>query len=217
MRFQSLVKLISIGLLAIAGALLLSIGAMTRHTQAQSTVTATVQSASTPIAGIPITYTVQRGDTFNSIAQRFNLTPQQLQALNTISNVNVIRVGQVLTVSVSLLTPTVEPTQRPTLAPADTASRTATPAPTKASTATPRPTTASTATPPQTSAPRGEVTSVAVRTLLSYEEATPASPRPTYVPRATSVNKDLPPDVIVVGILLCLIVIGIILGLRLRL
>jgi LysM repeat protein len=209
-RFQSVVKLISVGLLAFAGALLLSIGALARHTQAQSIVTATVQAVSTPIAGIPLTYTVQSGDTFNNIAQRFNLTPQQLQALNTISNVNVIRVGQVLTVSVSLLTPTVEPTQRPTLPPTITASRTATPLPT-----TLLPTATATTIPRQTQTVTTRPT--AGTTLESFEQSTPAAPLPTYAPRASLENKDIPPDVIVVSILICVIVIGIILGLRLRL
>lgn len=217
MRFQFLIRLIAVSVITLAGTLWLSINARAHDTLAQSTTTVTVQSTSTPITGIPITYTVQSGDTFNTIARRFNLTPQQLEALNAITNVNIIRVGQVLTVSVSLLTPTVAPTQRPTLTPTSTASRTASLRPSTASTATPRPTTASTATPSQTNTPNVEVTSVAVSTLSSYEEATPTSPLPTYAPRATPADKSIPPDVIIVGILMCLIVVAIIIGLRIRL
>lgn len=45
------------------------------------------------------TYTVVRGDTFNQIAARFNLTPAQLHALNPqVTNINLISVGQVLTI-----------------------------------------------------------------------------------------------------------------------
>lgn len=204
-HFQSSVKLISIGLLALAGVLLLSIGVWARPSQAQATVTATVQSAATPSAEIPLTYTVQSGDTFNTIAQRFNLTPQQLQVLNTISNVNIIRVGQVLTVSVSVLTPTGEPTQRPTLTPTTSASRAATPLPTTIPTAMPQQAQTVTTRP------------TAMATLESFGQPTPAAPLPTYASPVSTANKDIPPDVIAVSILICLIIIGIILGLRMRL
>lgn len=53
-------------------------------------------TASTPPAAT--TYTVKRGDTLYSIAQRYNTTVSKLQSLNNISNPNLIRVGQVLRV-----------------------------------------------------------------------------------------------------------------------
>ena len=43
-----------------------------------------------------ITYTVQEGDTLNSIAARFGTTAQKIAAYNGISDINVIYVGQVL-------------------------------------------------------------------------------------------------------------------------
>lgn len=50
-------------------------------------------------AGNGATYTVVTGDTFNRIAAKFHLTPDQLAALNpSITNRNVISVGQVLRV-----------------------------------------------------------------------------------------------------------------------
>lgn len=45
------------------------------------------------------TYTVRRGDTLSEIAARYNTTTSALAALNNISNVNLIYVGEVLTVS----------------------------------------------------------------------------------------------------------------------
>ncbi|MBZ0286847.1 MAG: LysM peptidoglycan-binding domain-containing protein, partial [Anaerolineae bacterium] len=65
----------------------------------------------TPRADWTSTYTIQRGDTLFSIAQRFNLTLQQLQQANCISNPNVLQVGQALRV----------PFQLPTSAPPTTA------------------------------------------------------------------------------------------------
>ncbi|MCC5896024.1 MAG: LysM peptidoglycan-binding domain-containing protein [Alkalibacterium sp.] len=44
------------------------------------------------------TYTVRSGDTLYAIARRFNVTVQQLASANNISNVNLIRVGQVLVI-----------------------------------------------------------------------------------------------------------------------
>lgn len=52
--------------------------------------------ASTPIACCD-TYTVRRGDTLSSIAARFGTTVDRLAALNNISNPNLIRIDQTLT------------------------------------------------------------------------------------------------------------------------
>jgi polysaccharide deacetylase family sporulation protein PdaB len=53
---------------------------------------------STPPPSSPVTYTVRSGDTLYSIARRYNTTVAQLASLNNISNPNLIRVGQVLTI-----------------------------------------------------------------------------------------------------------------------
>lgn len=46
-----------------------------------------------------ITYTVQKGDTLSGIAKRFNTTVDAVAVLNKISDVNRIKVGQVLTIA----------------------------------------------------------------------------------------------------------------------
>ncbi len=51
-----------------------------------------------PLPGTTQNYTVQRGDTLASIAQRFNTTLQNLVNLNGIQNPNRVLVGQVLRV-----------------------------------------------------------------------------------------------------------------------
>lgn len=55
---------------------------------------------STPAPGSP-TYTVRAGDTLYSIARRFDVTVQQIASANNLSNINLIRVGQVLTIPAS--------------------------------------------------------------------------------------------------------------------
>ena len=66
----------------------------------------TINSASTgnnsSISGSTTTstYIVKKGDTFSSIAKRYNLTTAKLQALNpNIININFLKIGQVITVS----------------------------------------------------------------------------------------------------------------------
>jgi LysM repeat protein len=59
------------------------------------------QKIKIPVAGAtpsPHLYTVQRGDTLSSIAQRFNTTVEILQRLNNLPNRSLIRTGQVLKV-----------------------------------------------------------------------------------------------------------------------
>jgi len=71
----------------------------------------------TPRADWAATYTIQRGDTLFAVAQRFNLTLQQLQQANCISDPNLIQVGQVLRVPFQLATrvpPTTAPVGSPT-------------------------------------------------------------------------------------------------------
>jgi LysM repeat protein len=198
MRLQPLARLTLVGLIALAGTLLISSAATAHHPQVQPGVTATAPA--TPSAGIPLTYTVRSGDSFNVIARRFNLTPQQLQALNAISNVNVIHVGQVLIVGISTFTPTSAPTVAPT--------RSAT------VTATPTATASRTPTPLLTRTPAAQPTLTAVRTLSSTQQATPSPTRSATARPASTAPKEIPADVIVVSILICVIVVIIIIGLR---
>lgn len=62
--------------------------------------------AATPPASGP-KYTVKAGDSMYSIAKKFNVTVAQLAAANGITNVNLIRVGQVLTIPGKVTTPPV--------------------------------------------------------------------------------------------------------------
>lgn len=55
-------------------------------------------STTTPPPSSTTTYTVRSGDTLSGIAARYNTTVQRLAADNNISNPNLIRVGQVLTI-----------------------------------------------------------------------------------------------------------------------
>lgn len=189
-------RLIAIGALSALGWLMFAgwshgtIDATARSAQAQAAGTATPRSASTPITGVPTTYTVKTGDSFNAIARQFNLTPQQLQALNAITNTGVIRVGQVLIVAVSTFTPTPPPTNTP--APTATTAPTETPTPAPSATATVEPTVAPTSTPVATEPP----------TLAVPVAAAPPAPR------------SIPIDVIVVGGVMLFALIGIIIGFR---
>ena len=180
-----------IGLSVAVGWLLMPTDQVARIAQAQTAATATPRSASTPMAGVPITYTVKTGDSFNAIARQFNLTPQQLQALNAITNTGVIRVGQVLIVAVSTFTPTPAPTETPTSTP--TAMPTVTPRPAPTATATLEPTVLPTSTPVSTDQPMAAPMPVAVE-----------PPMPAHIPI----------DVIVVVVVMLFAVIGIFVGFR---
>jgi len=52
----------------------------------------------TPPPSSSTTYTVKSGDTLSAIAARYNTTVSSIAAANNITNVNLIRVGQVLTI-----------------------------------------------------------------------------------------------------------------------
>jgi len=190
MRLTSPVRLFVIGLIAAAGLIGLSIGQVARIAQAQTAATAT-PIVGVPNPGVPVTYTVKSGDSFNAIARQFNLTPQQLQALNAITNTAVIRVGQVLIVAVSTFTPTPAPTD--TLVPTPTVVPTETPTPAPSATATLEPTVAPTSTSTPTARP------VATAVPIAIEPPKPPS---------------IPVDVIVVGVVMLFAVIGIFIGFR---
>ena len=198
MRFQSYVRLIIISVIVAVGLMLLSSGFTLRGAAAQPAATPTPRSTSAPIASVPTTYTVQSGDSFNAIASRFNLTPQELQALNGITNTSVIRVGQVLIVAVSTMTP--EPTQTP----GPTATSTAAPTRTPPSTSTSAPTITPTSVP--TSEPTSLPAVIDLPTLI-----------PTFAPivqPAPTTAGRVPADVIVVGIVMLLALIGLVVGFR---
>jgi LysM repeat protein len=77
----------------------------------------TAATSCTPRTDWTATYTIQRGDTLFSIAQRVNLTAAQLQEGNCISDANRITVGQVLRVPFAVPTsiaPTTAPIGTPT-------------------------------------------------------------------------------------------------------
>ncbi|MBI5566740.1 MAG: LysM peptidoglycan-binding domain-containing protein [Chloroflexi bacterium] len=197
MCLQSLARLLAIrsmaviGLIAAASLIGLSIDLDARSAQAQAAATATPRSASTPIAGVSITYTVKTGDSFNAIARQFNLTPQQLQTLNAITNTGVIRVGQVLIVAVSTFTPTPASTDLPAPTPTAVPTETPTPAPTVTPTIEP--------TPAPTSAPVPTDQPAATAVPLVIEPPAPAG---------------IPVDVILVGAVMLFAVIGIVIGFR---
>ncbi len=56
---------------------------------------------STPAAGSAATYTVQSGDSLSGIAKKFGVTVGALAAANNITNIALIRVGQILTIPTS--------------------------------------------------------------------------------------------------------------------
>lgn len=127
--------------------------------------TAATQPAGTPNPTVTIppnatSYTVATGDTLFAIAQRFNLTLDQLLALNPgLTAQSVIQVGQVINVSgtpsatgaptqgASTAVPTATPPASPTAAP--TATATPPPPATESSSPTPEATTLATPTPAQ--------------------------------------------------------------------
>jgi len=65
--------------------------------------------------GTKIEYTVQSGDSLDSIASKFNSTVEDIMTQNKITDKNKIDVGQILIVRVNLVTPT--PTRAPSLTP----------------------------------------------------------------------------------------------------
>jgi hypothetical protein len=87
------------------------------NTTVSMPVRTTVPTTCIPRADWTVTYNIQRGDTLFAVAQRFNLTLQQLQQANCISDPNLIQVGQALRVPFQLATsvpPTTAPVGSPT-------------------------------------------------------------------------------------------------------
>jgi LysM repeat protein len=69
-----------------------------------------------------VEYIVQSGDTLLRIANRFGVTTQQVMSFNSISNPNLIRVGQRLLIptSTDAVAPTTQPAPAPTASPSPT-------------------------------------------------------------------------------------------------
>ncbi len=66
----------------------------------QELIIPTVELPTEPIAGEPLTYTVKAGDTLYSIAQRFNVTLEEIRNLNNLTT-NLLSIGQVLLIPVT--------------------------------------------------------------------------------------------------------------------
>lgn len=75
-----------------------TVAAATAQPASGTTTAAPVTSAATAEAGVPVKYTVQRGDSLSSIALKFNTTVEALQAGNNLDDANSLEVGQVLTI-----------------------------------------------------------------------------------------------------------------------
>lgn len=103
--------------------------------------TSTPTPSPTPTAGSQpgsqsVEYIVQSGDTLLRIANRFGVTTQQIINFNSISNPNLIRVGQRLLIPTSTagVAPTTQPAPTPTVSPTPSPSPSSTPSPTAAAT-----------------------------------------------------------------------------------
>jgi murein DD-endopeptidase MepM/ murein hydrolase activator NlpD len=84
------------------------------------------------VAAKPVTYKVVSGDTLGKIAARFGTTTKELMSLNKISNANLIRIGQTLTITSTSKAPAVKPkpvAQHATPALAPAAKKTSAPKP----------------------------------------------------------------------------------------
>jgi LysM repeat protein len=84
-----------------------------------STPTAAIASARPTVT--PSTYVVQSGDTLGVIAQRYNLTLEQLMAANALTDPNVLNVGQTLIIPGNGYVPPPPPTGTPGALPTNAA------------------------------------------------------------------------------------------------
>ena len=129
-------------------------------TEGTPAATATPAGSPTPVPTLPpgtTTYTVVTGDTLSIIARRFNLTLDQILALNpNITSPSVIAVGQVINVVGTPSTPNASTaTAVPTATPSPTTVPTATPIPQPEATTAVEPSPEATATPMQIAAASG--------------------------------------------------------------
>ena len=83
----------------------------TLNAQSQTRVAATAAPTQTPTPASTQKYTVQSGDTLNQIARKFNVSVNDIMAVNKLSNPDILSEGQVLLIPGSPLTPT--PTRIP--------------------------------------------------------------------------------------------------------
>ncbi|QHJ72408.1 polysaccharide deacetylase [Planococcus halotolerans] len=74
----------------------------------------------TPPPATSTTYTVKAGDTLYSIANRYNTTVAKIAAANNITNVNLLRIGQVLKIPGTTTTPPAATTVKYTVKAGDT-------------------------------------------------------------------------------------------------
>ncbi len=70
--------------------------AVTAAPAATTAATAATSTTAQPTATAYIEYTIQRGDTLKAIAQRYNVTLQQILAINDIPNPDSLTVGKVI-------------------------------------------------------------------------------------------------------------------------
>ncbi len=83
----------------------------TLNAQAQTRVAATAAPTKTPTPANTQKYTVQSGDTLSEIARKFDVSVNDIKAINNLPNPDILSEGQVLVIPGSPLTPT--PTRVP--------------------------------------------------------------------------------------------------------
>ena len=90
-----------------------------------------VPDAASPTPPAPLEYTVQAGDTLGAIAQAYDISVEDLMAANSLTDPNVLHVGQTLAIPVgSPPTPTSGPSAEAVLEPSPPAAPLPTPPPT---------------------------------------------------------------------------------------
>jgi LysM repeat protein len=101
---------------------------------AEATHTPAAFPTASPVPLIPLTYTVQEGDTLGAIAQAYGISVEEILAANGLADPNVLRIGQTLIIPI-YVTPT--PAAEPSPETPSELSPTATPLPTTLPTLTP--------------------------------------------------------------------------------
>jgi LysM repeat protein len=115
----------------------------TTSTTTTSTTTSAAPSPTTPAPPTTVIYTVVPGDTLGQIAARFHTTVAAIAAANALKNVNLIYVGQKLTITATTTTPPPATTTTPPPATTTTPPPATTTTPPPATTTTPPPATGS--------------------------------------------------------------------------